>query len=47
MAERVGYVLELPPGFRRFIGLAELVAPVGLILPGATGIFPGLYLARP
>ena len=32
----------LPPWFRIFIGLAELLAAVGLILPGLTRIMPWL-----
>jgi len=32
--------LQLSPGFRTFIGLAELLAAAGLILPMATGIMP-------
>jgi hypothetical protein len=31
---------ELNPNFRRFIGLAECAAALGLILPGLTGILP-------
>ena len=33
---------ELNPNFRRFIGLAECAAALGLILPGLTGILPWL-----
>lgn len=32
----------LPPAFRSFIGVAELAAAVGLIVPAATGILPWL-----
>jgi hypothetical protein len=32
----------IAPGFRMFIGVAELLAAVGLILPGVTGRLPGL-----
>jgi hypothetical protein len=32
----------LAPGFRTFIGVAELLAAIGLILPGATRILPWL-----
>jgi uncharacterized membrane protein YphA (DoxX/SURF4 family) len=32
----------LAPGFRIFIGVAELLAAVGLILPGATRLLPWL-----
>lgn len=34
--------LGLPPVFRSFIGVAELLAAIGLILPAATGILPWL-----
>jgi hypothetical protein len=34
--------LELNPNFRRFIGLAECAAALGLILPGLTSILPWL-----
>jgi uncharacterized membrane protein YphA (DoxX/SURF4 family) len=34
--------LGLPPAFRIFIGVAELAAVAGLILPGVTGILPWL-----
>jgi hypothetical protein len=33
---------SIPPGLRIFIGVAELLAAVGLILPGATRILPWL-----
>ncbi len=33
---------ELNSNFRRFIGLAECAAALGLILPGLTGILPWL-----
>lgn len=32
--------IGLPPSLRTFIGLAELLAAPGLILPQATGIMP-------
>ena len=35
---------ELNANFRRFIGLAECAAALGLILPGLTGILPWLTL---
>ena len=34
--------LGLPPAFNTFIGMCELLAAVGLILPGITGILPWL-----
>ena len=36
------YIQEIPTGFRRFIGTAEILAGAGLILPGLTGILPWL-----
>jgi hypothetical protein len=33
------------PNFRVFIGVAEVLACVGLILPGLTGIMPGVTIA--
>jgi uncharacterized membrane protein YphA (DoxX/SURF4 family) len=38
------YIQDLPTGFRRFIGTAEILAGIGLILPGLTGILPWLTL---
>jgi uncharacterized membrane protein YphA (DoxX/SURF4 family) len=35
-------VLGISPGFRRFIGVAEWLAAVGLIAPGLSGILPWL-----
>jgi uncharacterized membrane protein YphA (DoxX/SURF4 family) len=35
----------VPPGFRIFIGVAEVLAAAGLILPGVTRILPGLVPA--
>lgn len=34
--------LGLPPSFRPFVGVSELLAAAGLILPGLTGILPWL-----
>jgi hypothetical protein len=33
------------PNFRVFIGVAEVCASIGLILPGLTGVAPGLTVA--
>ena len=38
----MAYVLAIPVPFRRFIGVAEILAGVGLILPALTGILPWL-----
>jgi hypothetical protein len=45
-AQIVDYVDSLiPPGFRIFIGVAELLAAVGLIVPGVTRNLPWLVSA--
>src|SRR5213076_1917499 len=38
----MAYIMAVPTGLRRFIGVAEILAGVGLILPAATGILPVL-----
>jgi uncharacterized membrane protein YphA (DoxX/SURF4 family) len=40
--KRNGRSLGLPVSLRTFIGICELLAAVGLILPGLTGIMPWL-----
>ncbi len=40
--KRNGRSLDLPASLRTFIGICELLAAVGLILPGLTGILPWL-----
>ncbi len=42
MAKGMQYVFDLAPGFRQFIGIAEVLAAVGLILPALTNILPWL-----
>jgi len=44
LAERMSFVTAVPPAFVRFIGVAELLAGIGLILPAATGVLPGLTI---
>ena len=39
-ASGMGYVEDLSPGTVKAIGVAEVLAAVGLILPGITGIAP-------
>ncbi len=39
---RMPYILAVPLALRRFIGVAEVLAAVGLILPGLTPILPWL-----
>lgn len=38
----MGYVLAISPALRRFIGVVEILAPIGLILPGLTNILAWL-----
>lgn len=38
----MAYVMAIPTGFRRFIGVAEILAAIGLILPALTGVLPWL-----
>src|SRR5258708_6940046 len=40
--DRMPYVLAIPSALRRFIGVAEILAAVGLILPQLTNILPWL-----
>jgi uncharacterized membrane protein YphA (DoxX/SURF4 family) len=42
MRERMDYIFALPPGLRRLIGVAELLAAVALILPGLVNVLPWL-----
>jgi uncharacterized membrane protein YphA (DoxX/SURF4 family) len=38
----MAYILDIPVGLRRFIGVAEVLAGVGLVLPALTSILPWL-----
>ena len=38
----MAYIMAIPTGFRRFIGIAEILASIGLVLPALTGILPWL-----
>ena len=42
LAQRMKWVSQVSPGLVRFIGVAELLGGVGLIVPWATGIAPVL-----
>jgi len=42
MAKGMRYVVDLPPGLRRFIGICEILGGVGMILPALSGILPWL-----
>jgi putative oxidoreductase len=45
LAKRMTWVSAVPPAFLRFIGVSELLGAIGLVLPLATGILPGLTVA--
>lgn len=36
----MAWVCEVPKGFVLFIGMAEVLGAIGLVLPAATGVFP-------
>ena len=42
LAKRMIWVTVVPPWMVRFIGVAELLGGIGLILPAATGVLPWL-----
>jgi putative oxidoreductase len=42
LLQKMAWVGSVPPGLVRFIGLCELVGAIGLVLPAATRIKPGL-----
>lgn len=42
MREQGAWPPTVPAGFRVFIGVAEILAAIGLILPSATRVLPGL-----
>jgi uncharacterized membrane protein YphA (DoxX/SURF4 family) len=42
LVEKLPWVEDFSPGTVRFIGIAEIAAAIGLILPAATGIAPVL-----
>jgi uncharacterized membrane protein YphA (DoxX/SURF4 family) len=43
--KRVEWANAVPPWLVRLIGVAEILGAIGLILPAATGIVPGLTIA--
>jgi hypothetical protein len=45
LAKQMSWVPHVSPALVRFIGLAELVGAIGLIVPLATGILPWLTIA--
>ena len=42
MRDRTGYLFAISTRLRTFIGVAEILAAAGLILPSLTGILPWL-----
>ena len=42
LSARMGWVKDTPPGIVRLIGVLEILAAIGLILPAVTGIWPWL-----
>jgi putative oxidoreductase len=45
LGKSMEWVRTVPPGFVRFIGVAEVLGAIGLILPMVTGTLPGLTVA--
>ena len=45
LSKRMGWVRTVPGGFVRFVGIAELLGAIGLILPMVTNIAPWLTVA--
>lgn len=45
LGKSMRWVKDVPPGLVRFIGVAEFLGAIGLILPLVTGILPGLTVA--
>jgi putative oxidoreductase len=45
LGKSMRWVRDVPPGFVRFIGVAEVLGAVGLVLPLLTGIAPWLTVA--
>lgn len=43
--ERLSQAMKVPPWFVRFLGIAEVLGAIGLILPMVTGILPWLTVA--
>jgi putative oxidoreductase len=45
LAGRMGWVKVVPQALTRFIGIAEILGAIGLILPALTHILPWLTIA--
>ena len=45
LGKSMGWVRAVPAGFVRFIGIAEVLGAIGLILPMVTGMVPWLTVA--
>ena len=45
LKKNMGWVATFPPAFVRFVGIAEILGGIGLILPAVTHILPWLTIA--
>jgi len=45
LGKSLDWVLKVPSGLVRFIGIVEILGALGLVLPMLTGIAPGLTVA--
>ena len=45
LSKRLRWAKDMPAPFVRFIGVAEILGAIGLILPALTGILPWLTIA--
>ena len=45
LSKNMTWVSDVPAGLVRFIGIAEVLGAIGLILPMATNVAPGLTVA--
>jgi uncharacterized membrane protein YphA (DoxX/SURF4 family) len=45
LSQRLAWVKDVPAPFVRFIGVAEILGAIGLILPALTGALPWLTVA--
>lgn len=45
LSKQMSWVTSVPPGFVRFVGVAEVLGAIGLILPMVTNILPWLTVA--
>jgi uncharacterized membrane protein YphA (DoxX/SURF4 family) len=45
LGKRMPWVSQVPAGLVRFVGIAEVLGAIGLVLPLATGVLPWLTVA--